>query len=294
MGSPRPGMAPGSTADELGHVDLAALEHGLGLRDRLIPDVDVGLDLLQLLEGAVDLGVIEGVDLIRGYPVCEERKLGVSCHQRTEQGPPSLEVGGIPEVRPSAGSTACEGVRIVGDTPCDRPPAVAPFVHRGREMLAGITDDAEVDRVRQPLLAADANPEGRAVEQIDLRCAGLLLRLELGESLGAVCVLDHLDAGLLGERLEVDLAHCPLERTAPTRDHDLLLRLCQGVAGNEGSDRLRRDGAAGHRERLLDSLPPGNLACHVQLPPVDWVSSCVGSHIGSAYPNPSIDILRAP
>ena len=90
-------MRPFQAAD---HVDLAVLQHLRGLRARAPPDEHVRLQLLELLEGAVD---IERVELVHRHAVGDQRHLegidrdacgrsvdrGSSSYPRTLPSPPA-------------------------------------------------------------------------------------------------------------------------------------------------------------------------------------------------------------
>ena len=176
------------------HVDLPVIEELRRLRARGPPHRDIGLDLLELFEGAVD---VERIELVGRDTVGHQRGL-----QRGDrvvaQRAAARELLHVPEIGPAIGRGLCrEFLLTVGEHArielvSHRIRGTIGLGHRGP-----VWQFREIELLEQALLAAAQAIAGRHVDHVPGRLAAGDLRFDRGPGVGDAVLVDG-DAKLLG------------------------------------------------------------------------------------------------
>ena len=176
------------------HVDFPVIEELRRLRARGPPHRDVGLDLLELLEGAVD---VERIELVGRDAVGHQRRLERG-DRVIAQRAAARELLHVPEIGPAIGRRLRrEFLLAVGEHARieligHRIGGTIGLGHRG-----AIRQFREIELFEQALLAAAQAIAGRHVDHIPGRLAAGDLRFDRGPGVGDAVLVDG-DAKFLG------------------------------------------------------------------------------------------------
>src|SRR5207344_1063175 len=159
------------------HVDFTIADELLRLGTLTPPHFDVRFDLVELVEGAVD---VEGVELIARDPVGEQREDQRSGRIAQAQAAVARESLDVPEIRPRPGTAVAIFVTAIAKGRADNILRDAiPIGDNGIWRQGILVDDRPIDRLRQALPARPQPLHGVDRRHIELVGAALHLRLDL-------------------------------------------------------------------------------------------------------------------
>ena len=221
------------------------------MRARGPPHRDVGLDLLELLEGAVD---VERIELVGRDTVGHQRRL-----QRGDrviaQRAAARELLHVPEIGPAIGRglgrvfllTVGQHARIelVGH----RIRGTIGLGHRG-----AVRQFREIEFFEQALLAAAQAIAGRHVDHVPGRLAAGDLRFDRGPGVGDAVLVDG-DAKLLGGGIEDRDGLRLLVGAALGDEGDLVAHWPEAPTASRGRQRKHRAVRAGSKMQSSCSTP---------------------------------------
>src|SRR5690606_15413362 len=226
------------------------------LRARLPPD-DVVLDLVELLEGAVDTFICRQhlVDVGRRHAVGHQCDLQIALRALT-QGPLARELLRVEEVGPAAGRLL-QLVLVVGEDEVPHDGADAAFMLGGRQIAVLAADSVPIDRQKHALVAAELQLLAFDLNDVP---AGIRAALDLRAQHADAAIpalVDQLGAGGL-EGLEVDLLLRVLIGAAPGNDRQRPVRqraICSQANGGRDGGREYRFLSYSHRYPPKQGFP---------------------------------------